>query len=321
MGIKLDNLFTPGGRLVQGSLTEKGEKDHAGAIIPEDKRSYFFGVAVPKTAPGLNELIGKLYQMAATDYAQVPLVMMQIQQGFNARDFAWKIQDGDAPMFDQKTGQPKATPDYLKGCYIFKFNTQFEIGACDFEGRDIDRKSIKKGDYVDVMFSTQCNGKVDATAGIYLNPNAIRRLGFGDAIASSVPASTAFANQQAAIPAGATQMPTAGGAAPMPGTGMPPTGMPSAPPTGMPAAPAAPPPAPFPPAGWLAHPSAPGYFYAGQEVLTEADLRARFAAPTVPVGMPTAPAGIPALPGQPPAGMPTASQPSYPAILTGMPGM
>lgn len=31
----------------------------------------------------------------------------------------------------------------------------------------------------------------------------------------------------------------------------------------------------FPPEGWLAHPGAPGYFYKGQEVLTEADLRAR----------------------------------------------
>lgn len=32
----------------------------------------------------------------------------------------------------------------------------------------------------------------------------------------------------------------------------------------------------FPPAGWTAHPRAPGYFYCGQEVLSEADLRAKF---------------------------------------------
>ena len=42
-----------------------------------------------------------------------------------------------------------------------------------------------------------------------------------------------------------------------------------------PPAAAAAPPAPFPPAGWTAHPTAPGYFYRGQEVLSEADLRAR----------------------------------------------
>lgn len=34
-------------------------------------------------------------------------------------------------------------------------------------------------------------------------------------------------------------------------------------------------PAPFPPAGWAVHPNAPGYFYKGQEVLTEAALRAK----------------------------------------------
>ena len=42
---------------------------------------------------------------------------------------------------------------------------------------------------------------------------------------------------------------------------------------------AAPTPAPFPPAGWTLHPKAPGYYYKGQEVLTEADLRARAGTP------------------------------------------
>ncbi len=309
MGIKLDNLFTPGGRFVQGSLSEKGEKDSKGVVIPVEKRTYFFGVAIPKTTPGLDELIGKLYQMAVTDYAQVPLVMAQITQGLAAKDFAWKIQDGDLPMYDSRTGQLKVTPEYLKGCYIFKFSTQFEMGACDFEGRDIDRKSIKKGDYVDVMFSSQCNGNVDGTAGIYLNPNAIRRLGVGEAIAGGVSASSAFADRVPVAPAGATQMPPA-------------VVFPPAAPVAVAPLPPPPPAAVFPPAGWAAHPQAPGYFYAGNEVLTEADLRARF---TAPVGLPTAPAGIPAAPtGLPAAGMPTAAPTSggtYPQILGGMPGM
>lgn len=60
-----------------------------------------------------------------------------------------------------------------------------------------------------------------------------------------------------------------------------------------PAVPGTPPAAPapagdFPPAGWLAHPTAAGYFYCGTEVLTEADLRAKFAAP-VPPAVPPAP--------------------------------
>lgn len=39
--------------------------------------------------------------------------------------------------------------------------------------------------------------------------------------------------------------------------------------------PMAPPPAAFPPPGWTPHPNAPGHFYRGQEVVPEADLRAR----------------------------------------------
>lgn len=54
----------------------------------------------------------------------------------------------------------------------------------------------------------------------------------------------------------------------------------------------------FPPAGWIPHPQAPGQFYCGQEVLTEADLRTRYApaAPVVaPVVVPVAPV-VPAAP-------------------------
>lgn len=47
-----------------------------------------------------------------------------------------------------------------------------------------------------------------------------------------------------------------------------------------PSAPPPPPPAPaaFPPAGWTPYPNHPGYFYKGQDVLSEADLRARVGA-------------------------------------------
>lgn len=53
-------------------------------------------------------------------------------------------------------------------------------------------------------------------------------------------------------------------------------------------APAPAPVASFPPAGWEAHPTAPGYFHNGVEALTEADLRARFAPAPVAVPVPVA---------------------------------
>jgi hypothetical protein len=225
MATKLDNLQTPGGRLVMGSLNTKSAKDHEGkAIAPEDQR-YFFGLAVPKSTPGLMELINSIWKMAATDYANVPLVMGQINQGLAARDFSWKIQDGDVVTYDKKTGQPRPIPEYFKGCYIIKFSTNFEVSCCDFNGNDINRADIKTGDYADVIFNAVINGKMDDTAGIYLNPVAVRRLGFGEAITTGVSASQAFAGRAATMPVGASQMPTAAGATPPAGMGMPPAGM------------------------------------------------------------------------------------------------
>lgn len=77
---------------------------------------------------------------------------------------------------------------------------------------------------------------------------------------------------------------------------------------GAPAA-SAPPPAPgavtvdFPPDGWLLHPTAPGHYYKGQEVLTEAALRAKYpAAPPVAVVPPPAPVSAPVPPPAPHTG-------------------
>lgn len=73
------------------------------------------------------------------------------------------------------------------------------------------------------------------------------------------------------------------------------------------AAPSAPPApgqsAAFPPAGWAPHPTSPGYFFCGQEVLTAAELRAKFAPPAAPATPPAPPSPPPApvAPTPPPA--------------------
>lgn len=74
--------------------------------------------------------------------------------------------------------------------------------------------------------------------------------------------------------------------------------------------PVAPPPAPaaFPPAGWTAHPNAAGYYYMGQEVLTEVALRARYEAPAAP-----APAAVPPAPAA--TATPAAGPQVTPALL------
>jgi hypothetical protein len=57
------------------------------------------------------------------------------------------------------------------------------------------------------------NGATGAQAGIYLNPNIVRLLGFGERIMSGPTPDQAFADRPAALPAGASATPVAG---PMP---------------------------------------------------------------------------------------------------------
>lgn len=95
----------------------------------------------------------------------------------------------------------------------------------------------------------------------------------GEPGAANPAQAAAFGGQQTA----ATTPQTNGAAAPTP-----------APVTAAPAAPSA-----FPPEGWTLHPSAPGYYYKGQEVLSEAQLHEKFPAPVV--AAPVAPA-VPAAP-------------------------
>lgn len=251
----LDGLYTPEARLVMGSTTERVTKDAKNQPIPPEKQPIFMGLALPKTDPVTDTLLRQMFQMAMGHYGQMPMVAAQIQQGLGARDFSWKIDDGDVPLIDQQTGMPKEIADYRRGCYIFKFSTLYQFGACDANNDDINPAQIKKGDYVDLMFNAAPNGNNDHTAGIYLNPVAIRLIRPGDPIASGVQASSAFAGRPAAngVAPAAGAMPMAGGMAPAPATGAP------APAYAPPAAAPAPAPATYapPPAAPLGNPAAP----------------------------------------------------------------
>ena len=122
--------------------------------------------------------------------------------------------------------------------------------------------------------------------------------------AAGAPATPAAPTAPAAPPAAAAAAPAAPGAgwgsAPAQPWAQPPAAAPAAaaPPAFTPPAAPAPaaPAADFPPPGWTAHPQSPGYFYQGQEVLSEADLRAKFTAPPAPPAAPPAPPAAPAAP-------------------------
>ena len=135
--------------------------------------------------------------------------------------------------------------------------------------------------------------RVDATSGTaYDASNEVKgykALDASAAVAGGAPASGAPAWATSAAPA--VSAPVAAPAIPTPTHAAVP-------------APAAPVAAPFPPAGWTPHPEAPGYFYQGQEVLTEAALRARVAPP---VAAPVVAAPVVPVPQQPAFAAPVAA--------------
>lgn len=192
----LTNLYTGRGRFIQGDLDKKQDKDYENKPIAPEDQEYFFAVAVPKTDPNVGGVLGQLHGLASTAYQGHAGIFAQVNQGLAATGFSWKVEDGDVPTHDPQTGQPKPIPEYKQGCYIFKFKTRYEFGACDAQYNNIDRAAIKRGDYVDVMFTASPNGRFDGNAGIILYPNAIAFLDAGEAIAGAVNAADAFRGRQ-----------------------------------------------------------------------------------------------------------------------------
>lgn len=220
MADKQLQFYTPGGRLIGGSLTEKQTTDHLNRPIAEDKQRYSFGVAFPKAADPaapINVLLGQIYNHGLTCYASLPggqAAYAQAQRWLDPNaSFSWKIKDGDAPLRDGTFNE------HSKNCWVFWFSTNYLVKAGHFENgvtNEIPAANIKRGYYVDISGNCSPNENTDNTAGMYMNPSVVRLIGYGPEIVGGVNVTQAFANAPAPVlPAGASTMPVAG--APIPG--------------------------------------------------------------------------------------------------------
>lgn len=229
--------------------------------------------------------------------------------------FSWKYKDGDTV---DGSGKPYALREGYAGHCVINFTTEGfapqlfkqEMGANGTPVfKQLTADDIKCGYHCAVRVSIKFNGAFSPnTPGIYVNPNMVLLTKYDDEIVSSgqdpdeafagisaiLPSSphAAFTPQAYVAPAavGAPAAYVAPVAAPAPQAYVPPVAMPAPAPDfvqnviGVPPAPPMVPsaPTPFPPAGWTAHPASPGYYYMGQEVLTEQQLRERAAVPGMP---------------------------------------
>ena len=235
-------LTLPAGRIISGSLSDIRKVDHAGRPTPEDKWTYNFGVAISKTDPSINGILGQIMQHAMAAYQSNPAVTQVIQQGLGG-SFKWKISDGDDANVKNK---------HAAGCFVFWFAQSATLGPIDsyavgmlvqqpnIPNVQVDPATIKRGFYVDVAISVKPNGLTDGNAGIYINPTKVRLVGYGELITAGPSADQVFGSNPVALPAGASATPVAPGGG-MPASAPPVPGMaPTAPPVpGM--APTAPP--------------------------------------------------------------------------------
>lgn len=235
------HLQTPVGRLVTGSLTTPSLTDMHGK--PRAKPQFFYGIAVRKDDPALPELFGKTYQHAFAGYAQYPHIQDRMLTPRNPADphgqryiaigwaglqFAWKIEDGDAPKVDRNNPTVPAAPNPLTvGCWVFKFSSIYAPRVVNGQNQVLDANQVAMGSFVDVAYNIEVNGKTDHTAGIYANPTFLRWLAYGQEIVRGPQPDQVFkGGVPTALPPGAshTPIPPAGAPGGPAGVGQPPAG-------------------------------------------------------------------------------------------------
>jgi hypothetical protein len=199
-------MLLPKSRWVRGSITEKTTTDHKNQPMEERKHHYWLALAMPKSNPLTIEVVNKIMAHAYQTYQGVAgsqAVIAQMNLGFAATTFAWRLHDGDS---DAKW---KDRPG-CAGSFIIEMKSGFEIPCFDNANRQLDPKAFKLGDWVDAYVSVEINGEVGNTAGIFVNPRGLRWLEEGERIQLSADPNAMFGAPVGAGYTGHTHQPAAG---------------------------------------------------------------------------------------------------------------
>lgn len=161
-------------------------------------REYGFGLAVPKGALGQPGGIWEKIHEAA--YTLFPNRVIPA-------DFHMKYKDGDTGT--NKDGTPVNVKKGYPGNVVFSLKTTIAIKFYKFENGQnfLINEGIKCGDYVNVQLSINVNPGTNR--GLYLNPNAVQFLGFGEEIVNAPSADQIFGVQAPPLPPGASATPFA----------------------------------------------------------------------------------------------------------------
>lgn len=206
-----EELLTPTGRLVQGSLYVPNTKDAEGKIlvfktgdkIGQPRTDFYIAIAVKKT----NET-----HWSQTEWGKK--IWAAGHKGFpngqaDSPSFAWKIIDGDSTIPNRR-GTIPANCDGFAGCWILKFNgsqapTLLTLDSNNKTKSLLEKDAIKPGDFIQIQGNVSDNESLQQP-GVFLNHNMICFRGHGERIILGVdPDSVGFGNDQ--LPQGASLQP------------------------------------------------------------------------------------------------------------------
>lgn len=236
----MTDFISPVMRIVQGSvvLREKKDEDNKPVLDKETGlpvQECFIAVAIKKDDPNLQAFYALYVETAKAAFPQL----------FDANGnclhprFAWKIQDGDG---NDKNGKSVANKPGFAGHYIFKMATRFQPSCYHYGKYDPSQRIpnpadvIKPGYFVRVSGTIAGNGvganAGQAVPGLYVSPNMIELIAYGQEIVSGPDAAATFGKAPVvgALPEGASTTPPLptnaapannGLAAPGVGTGLP----------------------------------------------------------------------------------------------------
>ena len=199
-------VTTPVGRIVWGHPTEarkKIDQDTKQPVLRDGQQvfEWAFGLAIPKEE--FNSIVWpQMYAEIATAFP-----------GGAPANFSYKFLDADQAV--DREGQPYHLREGHAGCIVLTIKTEFQAPAifkldpASGQYLQIDGKEVKCGDYVAVGLSLKVNKSENHTrkSSIYVNPQGIEFVGYGEAIIKGPNAATMFGGQQRALPLGATATP------------------------------------------------------------------------------------------------------------------
>lgn len=232
--------FVVVGRVVEGD-TNKGQTHDtdgqpyvikSGPNKGQPATRFYFGLAIPKSDPGIAELWAKLVAAGKSGFPH----LFDAAGNCTIADFSWKFRDGDTHV-NSKTGKKLSDKEGCAGNMILGFSSTNNPFQCYCTGGH-EPMEIPLGSFVRVFGSIKPNCDAAGNAknpGVYVNCKMVEFAGYGEPIKRGIDAQTLIGSAGAiALPAGASPVPIMPAVQPGALPGQP---MPAAPP--MPVAPPA----------------------------------------------------------------------------------